>query len=180
MLYIDGPSGRRCEEFNLIINPTLRSLISELDEWSQANSLPPIFITECMRTLDEQEELYFEYFKTIVERMSQGAKLSPTDSELALSMVDKGEIEMRQAARVRWSWHTVRCAVGIRTTIDGYYTIQQAKKLHDYLKSRVTPAACWEVIGHDLVKPHLHVAYRDFGYRQKFDPKKREAPREQR
>lgn len=172
MIYIDGPQGRRTQEFNVELHPDVRNLVWALDKWSVENGIPEVEITECFRTVEEQEHIYFGYFKRLIATFESQGKLQSGEANIAISMRPKSDDELKKIAREKFSWHMVHCATDIRTITSGHYTVDQAHKVFEFLKSKAKPESKWELLAHDVAGPHIHIGLRDFNYRAKYDTRK--------
>lgn len=71
-----------------------------------------------------------------------------------------------EAAEKRFTWHWCRCAADLRSR---HYTLAQLAQVAEWFSERCKKPQ-WEFLVHDVTAPHIHVARRDFGWREKYTP----------
>lgn len=126
------------------LHPHVQSALKALDAYSASHGLPEPLVTHCFRNASQQEAYYWRGIEK---------RLGVT------------EAEARQAARSRFSWHRVGCAADVRNS---HYTPKQLEEVLSFLREgRASPL--WEILSHDVGRgEHLHLARRDFSWRNTF------------
>lgn len=119
-------------------SPKLRAKCSEFEAWSASNGLPEPVATHIIRTVQEQEDIYWPLIK----------KSDPSITEQ----------QAKSAARTRFSWHLHGCAVDFREYI---YTPTQLRMVLDWFRANARGPE-WEFLFHDVGRgKHLHLGVRD-------------------
>ncbi len=125
------------------LHPEVKRVVSDLDVWCVERGLPEVVISHALRTPSMQEDIYWR--KVLKERPHLT------------------EPEARKAARSKFSWHLVACAVDIRNT---HYSADQLLRITDWLK-QARPGKDWEILSHDVGHGnHLHIGCKDEEWRK--------------
>ncbi len=128
-------------EFVAGLHPEVKAVMTDLDEWCQANGYPEVFVTHVLRTRADQEVIYWQMIK------NQNPGLSAADA--------------RKRARAKFSWHLGGCAIDIRNKS---YTKLQLANVMAHLKLGKAPSR-WECLSHDVGNgEHIHVGIKDVEY----------------
>lgn len=170
-------NGRDAQEALAEVHPDLRLLLNDFDVWSKYDGLPEPTLTEVIRTLQEQEDIYFRRSKDLLKSLEPGPRqhmidpegdgtwrpTTPSEQVEAHGFVGKSDAELRAIARKRFTWHIARCAVDIRTR---NYTRSDVARVWDWFQRRCKRPD-WELVKHDTKGPHIHVGRRATDWKAK-------------
>ncbi len=131
------------------LHPLIRDLILDLDAYSRANGLPEVVITECLRTPEDQERLYWKQLKR----------------DLNIS-----EDAARRQAKQKFSWHLCAAAIDIRTS---HYTPRQYETVKAHLQLAMAKVSkrpgFWEFLPDKHgTGAHCHIARKDAKFRDDY------------
>lgn len=121
------------------LHPELRRVLGELEQQLKEWGLPEPTITEANRTPEEQEEIYWR----ILSHRAEGRV-----------MKDVPEAEARMLARHKFTYHFVSAAADLRVADPD----RALAWLQGHLRKERED---FEMLVHDVVGRHLHVAFRD-------------------
>ncbi len=128
------------------LHPDLKAVLYVLDAQLDFWKLPPLTVTDALRSADEQEALYTTHY------------------------LKKGfaQDEAERMARKKFSWHRVGTAVDFRSS--GHpYTDDERDQISQWLHEKC-PSPEWELLFHDIGHgKHFHVARQDFLWRRKWE-----------
>lgn len=128
------------------LHPDVRSLLYVLDAQLEFWKLPPLTVTDAVRTEDDQERLYLAHY-------------------LAKGFL---EDEAKRMARKKFSWHLARCAADFRSSGKPYID-EELDQISLWLHEKC-PGSEWELLLHDVGHgKHFHVAKRDFLWRRQWE-----------
>ncbi len=143
-------------QFQKELDPQVRLVVESLDTYSAENSIPGVWVTEVVRTPQEQEAIYLGYADRILYRVKAGHHLTDSDRHLALELHRLPREKLRDWARQKFSWHMVGQAVDLRSR---HYTEKQMQHVMDFLTKRC-PKPAWELLAHDVTAEHVHIAFK--------------------
>jgi hypothetical protein len=127
--------------------------VEALDVWSRENGLPEAFVTEILRTPEQQEDIYSRYALGLIAKLRDGQDMPPKDRAMALELSKLVLPDIREWARRRFSWHLVGCAVDLRSR---HYSMSQLARVMKFLRKRCLGPS-WLVLAHDVTAPHIHI-----------------------
>lgn len=160
--------GIMAEEFRTVIIPDLRQLLLSFVSYSAQAGLPRPVVTQLVRSRKQQVDYYVGHWLALQIRLGrQDPTLTGRDLADAKAIRGKTHAELVAMAEARFTWHWVAAASDLRTTAGGHYTAAQLQRVVDWFRARCK-APQWELLVHDVTGPHLHVARRDFGWRERF------------
>lgn len=137
-------SPRLKEEFTKLHENCLMAA-NNLENFLTLNSMPEAVVTHILRTIPEQEDIYWR-------NIMVAQKLT--------------EVDARAKARAQWSWHLVYCAFDLR---DFIYTPAQLRRIVDFLMVEYPASQGWEILCHNVGSGnHLHVGFRDYSRHKAF------------
>jgi hypothetical protein len=134
------------------LHPIVRTLIQNLDVWSKAQGLPEVCVTEVLRTIKQQEEIYYK----------QMMRDFTCTEEVA-----------RMKARNKDSWHLWLTAIDLRVT---QYTAAQRKAVIAQLKGEMdkiskAPRFFEFITEKHGTGEHIHLARRDVRWKERYNKK---------
>jgi hypothetical protein len=141
-------------EFKDGLEEDVRHIIEALDQWSRENGIPEVVVTQILRSVDEQEDIYSRYAIEIRQKLQKGESMGPKERALASELVKLSLPELRKWARGKFTWHMVGCAVDLRSR---HYKASQLVEVIEFLQKRLAPYP-HELLAHDITAPHIHVA----------------------
>lgn len=138
------------------MHPDVRDVLVALDAWSVKHRIPETVVTHVFRGRAFMEETYW---------LGIAKKLT-----IQLPNASPAEVERiaRETARMKFSWHLVRCAADIRNR---HYTKEEREDVFAWLRVHCKPPM-FELVQHDVGKgDHIHVGRKDLEWKTRFNPK---------
>lgn len=128
------------------LHPDLRAVLHVLDAQLEFWKLPPLTVTDAIRTQEEQERIYTPHYL---------AKGFPED-------------EARRMARRKFSWHLAGTGADFRSSGQPY-SDEEVDQISEWLHVKCSGPE-WELLFHDVGHgKHFHVARRCFLWRRKWE-----------
>lgn len=128
------------------LHPDLRSVLLVLDAQLDFWKLPPLTITDLLRTPVDQERLY-------------------TPQYLAKGFSDE---DARRMARKKFSWHLVGAAADFRSS-GPPYSDDERDRVSEWLNQKCGGSG-WELLLHDIGHgKHFHVGRRDWTWKGRWE-----------
>ncbi len=145
-------------EFREGLDERVRFNLQALDLWSRENGIPEVWVTQVLRSPQEQERIYTQYAEKLIYRLKAGERMRAKDRSLATELSTLSREDVMSWARRRFSWHMVGQAVDMRSR---HYSERQAEMVLEFLMKRCH-APAWEVLKHDVTGPHIHVGLKEW------------------
>jgi predicted alpha/beta hydrolase len=141
-------------EFKDGLEEDVRHIVEALDQWSRENKFPEVVVTQVLRSVDEQEDIYSRYGLGLLAKLKSGESMGPKERALAFELAKLSLPELRKWARGKFTWHMVGCAVDLRSR---HYRASQLVEVIEFLQKRLAPYP-HELLAHDITAPHVHLA----------------------
>lgn len=155
-------------QFRTQLHPRVREEILNLGEWSVAQSIPSVVVTEVVRTDAMQVDRYVPYARRLIAELRSGAEMDPAEKKLASALVLLSDQGVVRWAINKFTWHRCSCAVDLRVR---HYTAGQLHGISEHIAKRcpprtpavgiLVPGPSWEFLVHNIDGPHAHLAFRD-------------------
>jgi len=169
------------------VHPEVVDLLRRFDIFSSANKLPEPVVTDLVRDVPSQVRIYVDFWEKLQASFAPGPHhlqfpdedgtwraLTPTEAKEAQEVRFLSDADLAIRASRRFTWHWAKCAADLRTY---HYSPTQLQTVHDWFEKRAKRPD-WELLVHDVTAPHLHVARRDFRWRDKYAPSPLKPPDE--